>query len=42
LNNEILDEATAPDNKSIYNFDEGEMAVLNRLGEVKIGTTISG
>tara|TARA_R110001583_G_scaffold412_2_gene3759 strand:- start:3258 stop:4379 length:1122 start_codon:yes stop_codon:yes gene_type:complete len=40
LNNEVLDEATAPDNNSIYDFDQSKMALINRLGEVKIGITI--
>jgi len=40
LDNDILDEATDPDNSSIYDFDESKMALINTLGEVKIGTTI--
>jgi len=40
LDNDILDESTAPDNSSIYDFDESKMALINTLGEVKIGTTI--
>ena len=40
LDNNILDDATNPDNSSIYDFDESKMALINTLGEVKIGTTI--
>jgi len=40
LNNEVLNDGTDPDNKPEYNFDEHEMAVINKLAEVKIGTTI--
>jgi len=40
LNNDVLDEANDPDNNPIYDFDESEMAVLNILSEVQIGTTI--
>ena len=40
LNNEVLDEATDPDANPIYNFDENELAVMNTLAEIQIGTTI--
>lgn len=40
LDNDILDEATDPDNSSIYDFNESKMALINKLGEVKIGATI--
>ena len=40
LNNEVLNDALDPNNKSIYDFDETEMAVLNNLAEVQIGTNI--
>ena len=41
LNNEELDEATDPDNDPLFSsFDESDMAVLNKLAEIQIGTTI--
>ena len=40
LDNEVLDEATDPDANPIYDFDENELAVMNTLAEVQIGTTI--
>ena len=40
LRNNILDETTDPDAKSIYSFDVEEMTLLNTYSEVQIGTTI--
>jgi len=40
LNNEILDEATDPDIKPEYDFDNKEMVLLNKYAEVQIGSTI--
>ena len=40
LNNEVLNDATDPDGKPRYDFEEDEMAMLNNLAEVKIGTII--
>jgi hypothetical protein len=40
LNNNVLDVTADPDNNPIYDFDESEMAVMNTLAEVQIGTTI--
>ncbi len=40
LNNNVLDLSADPDNNPIYDFDESEMAVMNTLAEVQIGTTI--
>lgn len=40
LDNEVLDEATDPDANPIYDFDENELAVMNTLAEIQIGTTI--
>tara|TARA_R110002096_G_scaffold397226_1_gene593169 strand:- start:909 stop:2030 length:1122 start_codon:yes stop_codon:yes gene_type:complete len=40
LNNEVLNEVTDPDSNPIYDFDENELAVMNTLAEIQIGTTI--
>jgi|GEM_PF-4467373 len=40
LNNDVLDSSTDPDSKPIYDFEDNEMAVMNTLAEVQIGTTI--
>jgi len=40
LNKEELNETIAPVNKSEYDFDEADMAILNKYAEVQIGTTI--
>ncbi len=40
LNNDFLNEATDPDAKPVYDFNDSEMTVLNSLAEVQIGSTI--
>ena len=40
LNNEVLDDANDPDNDPVFNFDDSEMALLNNLGGLEIGSTI--
>lgn len=40
LKDDILDDSKDPEANPIYNFDDEELAVLNQLAEVKIGTII--